>query len=77
MRCVLSSVVGSVLSASQVAGGELRRRRMSKKRFARVARLAREIAVYLIPILRAIKLIIEILSKAANCNDPKLQVQIP
>lgn len=52
---------------------------MSKKRFARVARLTRRIAEYLVPILMVIKLIVEIASKAANCDDVyrKLQVQIP
>lgn len=49
---------------------------MSKK-FARAAHLARRIAEWLVPILTAIKLFIEIVSKVANCNDRELQTQIP
>jgi hypothetical protein len=50
---------------------------MSKK-LARAARLARRIAEWLVPVLTAIKLFIEIVSKVANCNqahghDRKLQ----
>jgi hypothetical protein len=47
------------------------RRSMSKKRFARAARFAREIAEFLVPVLTVIKLIVEIASKAANCNVSK------
>jgi hypothetical protein len=42
---------------------------------ARAARLVRKIAVYLVPVLTVIKLIIEIVNKAANCNG-KLQIQV-
>lgn len=47
-----------------------------RKKFARVANLVREIATYLVPVLTAVKLIVEIVGKVANCNDRKLQVQI-
>jgi hypothetical protein len=52
------------------------------KKFARAAHLARRIAEWLVPILTAIKLFIEIVSKVANCNqahgnDRELQTQIP
>jgi hypothetical protein len=50
---------------------------MSKKAFARAAHLTRKIAEWLVPILSAIKLLIEIVSKVANCNDRELQIQIP
>lgn len=46
-----------------------------RKHLARAARLVREIAVFLVPVLTVIKLIIEIANKAANCNG-KLQIQI-
>ena len=45
------------------------------KFFARAARLVRKIAVYLVPVLTVIELIIEIANKAANCNG-KLQIQV-
>jgi len=45
------------------------------KNFAHVACLVREIATFLVPVLTAIKLIIEIVGKVANC-DGKLQIQI-
>jgi hypothetical protein len=44
--------------------------------FARVARLVRKIADFLVPGLTVIKLIVEIVNKAANCNAPKLQIQV-
>lgn len=47
-----------------------------RKKFARRARLVREIAEFLMPILKVIKLIVEIVNKAANCDDRKLQIQI-
>lgn len=49
---------------------------MSKKRFARMARLVREIAEFLGPVLTVIKLLIEIASKAVNCHVDQLQIQI-
>lgn len=54
---------------------------MSKRRIARAARFAREIAGFLVPVLTVIKLIVEIASKAANCNvssrqDRELRLQI-
>jgi hypothetical protein len=54
---------------------------MSEK-LARAARLARRIAEWLVPVLTAIKLFIEVVSKVANCNqahgnDRELQTQIP
>ena len=50
---------------------------MSKKRFARAACFIRRIAVFLVPVLTVIKLIVEIANKAANCNDRELQIQVP
>jgi hypothetical protein len=41
---------------------------MSEK-LARAARLARRIAEWLVPVLTAIKLFIEVVSKVANCNQ--------
>ncbi len=75
MYRIRSSVVGSIFLVSLVASGELWRRPMRKK-FARRARLVREIAEFLMPILKVIKLIVEIVNKAANCDDRKLQIQI-
>jgi len=49
--------------------------RMSKK-FARRARLIREILGVLTAAGRFVKLILEILDKAANCDDRKLYPQI-
>ena len=49
---------------------------MSKKRFARMARLVREIAKFLVPVLTVVRLLIEIVNKAANCNADKLQIQV-
>ena len=48
---------------------------MSKK-FARRARLVREIAQVLLALLQAIELVVEIVNKAANCNVRKLQIQV-
>lgn len=48
---------------------------MSKK-IARMAHLIREIAVFLMPVLTAIKLLIEIADKVANCNAHQLQPQV-
>ena len=45
---------------------------MSKKDFARAARLIRKIAEYLVPVLTVIKLLVELANKAANCNDREL-----
>jgi hypothetical protein len=49
--------------------------RMSKK-FARRARLVREILRLATVVLRFVVVVLEILNKAANCHDRKLQVQI-
>lgn len=49
--------------------------RMSKK-FARRARLVREILRLATVALRFVAVVLEILNKAANCHDRKLQVQI-
>jgi hypothetical protein len=46
------------------------------KRLARAARFTRRIAEFLVPVLTVIKLIVEIASKAANCYDRKLQIQV-
>ena len=47
------------------------------KRIARVARLVRKVAEFLVPVITVIKLIVELVNKAANCNARKLQIQIP
>lgn len=44
-----------------------------RKMIARMARLIREIAVFLVPVLTVIKLLIEIADKAANCNALELR----
>ena len=49
---------------------------MSKKGLARAARFIRRIAEFLVPVLTVVKLLVEIANKAANCNDPKLQIQV-
>jgi hypothetical protein len=46
-----------------------------RKIIARAARLVRKVAEFLIPVLTVVKLIVELVNKAANCNDTKLQVQ--
>jgi hypothetical protein len=48
---------------------------MSKK-FARRARLVREILLLCTAAARFVKVVLEILNKAANCDDRKLPVQI-
>jgi hypothetical protein len=48
-----------------------------RKNIATWARLVREIAGAAIALLKVIKLILEIVNKAANCNVRKLQTQIP
>ena len=47
-----------------------------RKLFARVATLARKIAEWLVPVLTAIKLLIEIVGKVANCHDRQLRLQV-
>lgn len=50
-----------------------------RKFFARVATLTRKIAEWLVPVFTAIKLLIEIVGKVANCRrhyDHQLRVQI-
>ena len=47
------------------------------KRIARVARLVHKVAEFLVPVITVIKLIVELVNKAANCNARKLQIQIP
>jgi hypothetical protein len=49
---------------------------MSKK-IARVVRLVRKVAEFLVPVFTVIKLIVELVNKAANCSAGKLQIQIP
>jgi hypothetical protein len=51
------------------------RRRMRKK-FARMANLIREIAVFLIPILSAIDLMMKLVNKVANCNAAQLRIEV-
>jgi len=48
---------------------------MSKK-IARMTRLVRDIAVTLKAVLTVVKLLIEIVNKAVNCNAHKLQAQV-
>ena len=43
---------------------------------SRVATLTRKIAEWLVPVLSAIKLLIEIVGKVANCHDYQLRVQV-
>ena len=45
------------------------------KKFARAAHLARRIAEWLVPVLTAIKLFIEIVSKVANCNQATAMIE--
>jgi hypothetical protein len=62
----------------EVAGS--RRVRMEapmSKKFARRARLIREIAQICVAILQAAKLLIEFLSKTANCHVRELSAQVP
>ena len=51
-----------------------------RKFFARAATLTRKVAEWLVPVLTAVKLLIEIVGKVANCpgrhNDSQLRVQI-
>jgi hypothetical protein len=44
--------------------------------FARAACLVRKIAEFLVPVLTLIKLVVEIVNRAANCNDRQLQIQV-
>jgi hypothetical protein len=60
---------------SQVAGGELWSRPMMLK-IARWARLVRDIAGAIIALEKAVKLFVEIVNLAANCDDRKLRTQI-
>jgi hypothetical protein len=43
---------------------------------ARTARLVRKTAEFLVPVLTVVRLIVDLVNKAANCNDRKLQIQI-
>ena len=47
-----------------------------RKFLARVATLTRKIAEWLVPVLSAIKLLIEIVGKVANCHDRQLRPKI-
>jgi hypothetical protein len=47
-----------------------------RKFLARVATLTRKIAEWLVPVLSAIKLLIEIVGKVANCDDRQLRLQV-
>ena len=47
-----------------------------KLKFARAARLVRKTAEFLVPVITVIKLVVDLVNKAANCNG-KLSVQIP
>lgn len=47
-----------------------------RKNIARMARLIREIAGVLVPVLTVIKLLIDIADKAANCNASQLQARV-
>jgi hypothetical protein len=47
-----------------------------RKKFARAVCLVHKIAEFLVPVITVVKLIVEIVNKAANCNDRKLQIQI-
>jgi hypothetical protein len=48
-----------------------------RKKFARMVDLVREIAVFLVPVLTVVKLLIEIADKVANCSAYQLQPKIP
>jgi hypothetical protein len=50
--------------------------RPMRKKLACWASLVREIALFLMPVLTVIKLIVEIVNKAANCHDRELQIQV-
>jgi hypothetical protein len=60
---------------SRVAGGELWSRPMMQN-IARWARLVRDIAGAIIACEQAVKLFLEIVNRAANCDDRELRVQI-
>jgi hypothetical protein len=60
---------------SRVAGGELWSRPMMQD-IARWARLVRDLAGAIIACEQAVKLFLEIVNLAANCDDQKLRVQI-
>ena len=47
-----------------------------RKFLARVATLTRKVAEWLVPVLSAIKLLIEIVGKVANCYDHQLRFQV-
>jgi hypothetical protein len=47
-----------------------------RKKFARMANLIREIAVFLIPILSAIDLMMKLVNKVANCNAAQLRIEV-
>ena len=46
------------------------------KRLARTADLVRKIAESLMAVISLVKLVVELVNKAANCDDRKLQIQI-
>jgi hypothetical protein len=64
-----------MLLVSLEAGGGTMETPM-RKLLARAARLVRKVSEFLIPVLTVIKLFVELLNKAANCNDRKLQFQV-
>ena len=47
-----------------------------RKFLARVATLTRKVAEWMVPVLTAIKLLIEIVGKVANCHDRQLRLQV-
>ncbi len=47
-----------------------------RKFIARMANLIRDVAVFLVPVLTAIKLLIELANKVVNCNAHELQIQV-
>jgi hypothetical protein len=47
-----------------------------RKKIVRMASLIREIAVFLIPILSAIELLLRLVNKVANCNAAQLRTEI-
>ena len=61
---------------SRVAGGELWSRPMMQN-IARWARLVRDLAGAIIACEQAVRLFLEIVNRAANCDDPELRIQVP
>jgi hypothetical protein len=70
------SVGDPVRTVLRIAGGRKMELSGMSKRFARRARLVREILRLATTAMRFVRVVLEILDKAANCDARKLPIQV-